>query len=96
MFTKNELPEGWQHLSAEEARAIEAELEREVGKEHVLYQAKVKAIARRVDQDDFLFLAESSEYRLYVVHLTWCQETNPALPHTTHYADKFDFIFNGS
>jgi len=94
MFTENELPEGWYLLGEKESRAMEAELDREVCKEHILYEKKVTAIARREDRDDFLFSAKESEHPLYSVHLTWSKESDPFWPHTTSFVSKLDFIFN--
>ena len=94
MFTENELPDGWCLLGEKESRAMEAELERETCNEHILYQKKVVAIARREDRDDFLFSAKGAEHPLYSVHLTWSQESDPFWPHTTPFVSKSDFIFN--
>lgn len=81
--------EPWVHISYNNT-SFEDELHKEISEKHVLYRLKVKAIAKRIDCDDVLFLINKNEYA--VVHLTWKSksENNPEWPITTiykHYED---------
>jgi predicted CopG family antitoxin len=49
----------------------ETELCKEVSQGHLLFQIKVKAIARRRDRDDVLFEMKSNQYSFALVHITW-------------------------
>jgi hypothetical protein len=66
----NDLLKPWESV---EDQATTAGLERELGAkippDHVLAGKKVRAVARRIDQDDVLFEIEGGGYA--VVHLTW-------------------------
>jgi hypothetical protein len=63
----------------------EAELARETGPGHPLYQTSAKLIARRFDCDDALYQLEDG--RVAMVHLTWiqAQEPDPHWPETCIY-----------
>lgn len=74
----------------------EAELRREVGPGHPLYQAKVTAIAVRGDCDDVLFKVGDREPRYAVVHLTWSSQLEPAgFPTVSFYPTLEDWVENG-
>lgn len=68
---------------------FERELYNEICKDHILYGIKVKAIARRHDCDDVLFLLLNLEPQVAVVHLTYSisKETDPSWPRTKIYGD---------
>lgn len=57
------------------------ELAREMPPGHVLHGRRLRAVARRVDDDDVAFEVEGAG--LCVVHLTWRVETDPGWPWTT-------------
>src|SRR5258706_9286644 len=63
------LPDGWHDCGATSA-ALAAELERELGPGHRLFEKRVKPIARRHDCDDALF-AIIGAAGVAMVHLTW-------------------------
>ena len=63
-------PDGWEQIAPDERLALEAELEREVGRGHSLYSCPVEAIARRHDCDDVLF-AVAGTSTVAVVHLSY-------------------------
>ena len=62
-------PAGWQPVA--DPAPLEAELARELPIDHVLAGKRVRALARRGDSDDALFLIDESQPALAVVHLTW-------------------------
>lgn len=68
---------------------FERELYNEICKDHILYGKKVKAIARRHDCDDVLFLLLNLEPKVAVVHLTYSisKEMDPSWPRTKIYGD---------
>jgi hypothetical protein len=66
-----------------------AELAREVCCGHILFGAKVEAVALRVDRDDVLFEVQFAGMPLAVVHLTWRTESNPSRP-TTKLFESWD------
>lgn len=70
----------WENVS--DAQRLNVELARELCEGHMLYGRKVHAVARRIDQDDFLFI-EGKE--AFVVHLTWAKESDPAWPTCVRY-----------
>jgi|SRR5579871_5896879 len=49
---------------------------------HVLYGARLRVIAERLDRDDVLVEIEGGQKPLAVVHLTWHKETDPRWPST--------------
>jgi hypothetical protein len=75
-----ELPSGWHRLSQEAAEQFEAELQRELCPNHVLYRVSVQALARLERRDDFLFRIPDSCFAQ--VHLTWKYERDPSWPST--------------
>jgi hypothetical protein len=91
-FAKIVLLEPWSHVH--DGKGLEAELARELPPGHRLFGRKVRAVARRVDRDDFLFVVEpvdrSGPFRAAppewaLVHLTWSKETDPRWPSTEMY-----------
>jgi hypothetical protein len=70
-----------------------AELAREVGRDHALYGKRAIAVARRVDQDDVLFLLPDGPAPLAVVHLTYAgRERSPEWPSTQLYQSLEDWM----
>jgi hypothetical protein len=63
--------------------AFEDQLRKEVPQGHVLHGLVVKIVARREDQDDFLFSLEDG--RFAVVHLSWSDATTAGFPRTEIY-----------
>jgi hypothetical protein len=61
----------WRLVSPKEAKEFEEELQREVCKEHALFNRKAKAVGRRIDCADVLFHLEDAGTQLGVTHLTW-------------------------
>jgi hypothetical protein len=80
-----DLPEGW---VGGDLSALEQQLAREVGRDHVLHGVEVRAVARRHDRDDVVFALPDG--RFAEVHLTWAQdrERDPRWPATVIYADR--------
>ena len=83
------LPQGWVLLDGETAGKLEAELRREVASPHPLFHRPLRAVARREDRDDVLFVPATGESPVHCVHLTWSVETDAKWPHTQSY-DSID------
>ena len=66
------------------ANGLVSELKKETGPKHPLFGRDARAIARRLDCDDVLFVVEPDEYSFAVVHLTWRggEEPDPLWPST--------------
>ena len=64
--------------------AIVAELRREMPESHVLYSAKLDAVAVHVEcgYKDFVFATDSEKHPIAVVHLTYNVESDPHWPST--------------
>lgn len=54
---------------------LSQELYREISKDHILYNKKVNAVARRQDNDDVLFELTDSKNKYAIIHLTWKSKT---------------------
>lgn len=78
-----EFPEPWRAVGRDEACNAEAELRREVCVQHVLARVSAECLARRDDQDEFLFRLHDHASEFAIVHLTWRIEPRPDWPHTT-------------
>jgi hypothetical protein len=74
------LPEGWRSIQEDDRLNVAAELRREIPDGHVLHGVKLTPLGRRVNRDDVLIRATGAPAPLYVVHLTWHAETDPAWP----------------
>ena len=70
--------------------ALERELDRELVAGHVLFGREIRALARRHDRDDVLFVAESPR-QFAVVHLTYARETRPEWPHAMIFGSLQEF-----
>ena len=94
MKPRFELLTPWEPTDPESSDRFEDEYAAEIGKGHPLNGVPVKAIARRMDQDDILFrlLRHLCEYA--VVHLTWSgrEEVDPRWPAFEIYADAPDLM----
>ena len=62
--------------------ALEQELATELPARHILKGVSVRAIARRLDNDDVLFELSGHEKPLAVVHLSYRRESDRQLPWT--------------
>lgn len=67
----------WHHVRAEESERLHAQLLRELGRGHQLFEwrGKCHAIAARQDRDDVLFAL--ADKRVVQVHLTWSKTVQP-------------------
>ncbi|OPY88303.1 MAG: hypothetical protein A4E71_00514 [Smithella sp. PtaU1.Bin162] len=72
----------WMAIEEKTRVSFEKELQKELGEEHPLYQKAVRAIARREDGDDVLFLLDPQTTECAVVHLTWqgCRDFDEKWP----------------
>jgi hypothetical protein len=70
-------PARWYPVDAPMAAALEAELKRELHKEHALYGLQASVLAGRFDRDDALFRVRGKQSLLAEVHLTWRGSTEP-------------------
>lgn len=73
---------------------LEKELEKESGKDHVLFQQKCSSVARRIDKDEVLFQISGHEKSFAVVQLTWSgkTETDGQLPRTELFQDIAEWV----
>ena len=85
-------PVGWQALHYDDIPKFTRELNREVGKQHVLYKTPACALGRKSNSDDFLFQVETNEHQFAAVHLTWSKENETDWPHTQLYSQLEDWI----
>ncbi len=84
--------EPWYPLDRKIAETLEVELKREATGGHPLHNVEVRAIAKRDDRDDALFLTKlGDKIRYAVVHLTWrgAAETSAAYP-SVRFFDSFE------
>lgn len=86
-----DLPKGWVVVDSAMAAKFEAELRRELPAGHQLHGRALRAIARRDDRDDVLFVPIVPGASVYRVHLTWSVETDPRWPWTEVYDSVDDF-----
>lgn len=86
------LPEQWTELG-ENGESVLKELQKEISKNHLLYNKKCIPLAKRLDQDDVLFSIPDIN-KFAVVHLTWGdkEELDPMYPITTVYESVDDFL----
>lgn len=86
------LPEDWMPLPADDARDTLAELRREIPAGHVLADRKLFPVARHRGRDDVLLRTSGPDPTLWVVHLTWRTESDPAWPHARSFHDVAAFV----
>jgi len=63
----NDFLEPWQKT---DQKIFEEELKKEISPKHTLFGKKLTVIARRLDQDEYLFEIDNED-RFAQVHLTW-------------------------
>ncbi len=85
--------EPWESID-ENSHVFEQELQKELQKSHILFGEHLRAIGRRVDNDDYLFEIIETK-KLAVVHLTWNgknEETSlyPLTEIYNHWTDVFE------
>jgi hypothetical protein len=85
-----QLPEAWIAVNGEIAAKLVAELHREMPVSHQLHGLHVRAVARRLDRDAVLYDSED-DAQVFLVHLTWSMQRDPAGPWTETYRDLDDF-----
>jgi hypothetical protein len=88
--------EPW-HSIEEGSKQLEQEVYNEFGENHLLHGSKLKAIARRYDQDDVLFQILDDTKRYAVIHLTWSgsQEMDGKWPSTKIFSDIHEWVISG-
>jgi hypothetical protein len=76
---------------------LEKELYLELGINHPLFGRKLRALARRQDCDDVLFVGDEEPGCIAVVHLTWSRppEQYPPYPRTTMFKSMDAWIEYG-
>lgn len=96
-FDRSVWLEPWEaFLSASRRLTFEAELRKEVGRRHALFDCRerARALAHRGDCDDALFLIEGESPYLAQVHLTWrgVPEFDPRWPSTQSFATFEEWV----
>lgn len=88
-----EWPEPWFAL-ADDGAPFLAELRREVRSGDPLSGPEVRAVARRDDRDDVLFMLPNAATPLALVHLTWSgrPDLHPGFPSTVWFTTLTDFL----
>ncbi len=76
-------------MAAEQASALERELDRELCDTHALVRSTRRAVTKRTDCDDVLFVVDGTRWA--IVHLTWTVESDPRWPPTTFLPDLRSF-----
>ena len=79
----------------DDGSGLVSELEKELPKNHTLSGGTFRAVARRHDCDDVLFLVERGEKQeLAIVHLTWTglRESDPYYPATEVFKSMEELI----
>jgi hypothetical protein len=91
-----ELLEPWLEVMTE-AQQLENELAAELGPQHPLRGRRMRALARRQDRDDVLFVSVDDPLVIAVVHLTYANrpELDSHWPGTTFYDSMQDWIERG-
>ena len=83
--------EPWVPVADQDREGMERELTHELAAGHVLFGRKARAIGRRNDQDDVLFVVDGPR-QFAVVHLTYARETRPEWPHTIVFESVQEFV----
>ena len=84
-----DLVEPWIEIDAEDVVLLEAEFVREIAEGHELWGRQAKALARRTDRDDVLFVHDQG---FSVVHLTYTSGERPPVPSTVTYLTWREFV----
>ena len=68
-----------------------AELKKEIGKDHFLYDKKIEAVAKCESNDDVLYVTENGlgEDVYYIFHLTYSKHNSDKFPQYEEFADIF-------
>ena len=74
-------------IKLESPELFEAQLTKEVHREHLLFAVPAKAIARVDGDDDYLFSLLDGSGRVAVVYLSFGESVGPGWPWTTLYSD---------
>lgn len=74
------------------AAKIAERLKKDLPNGHVLSGLELKAVAKRIDQDDVLFEVFGGDQPLAVVHITWKRETDPQWPSTRFFQNWDEWI----
>ncbi len=85
--------EPWMPEFDEEGQLAE-ELRKVVCDRNFLFGVNVRAVGRRIDCDDVLFVTDDPHRPIAVVHLTWKFETDPTWPFTNIYKGWQGWIEN--
>ncbi len=88
----SDLLDPWTAVSS--GGALERELAAELPHNHILHGIAVRAIARRLDNDDVLFELTGHQKPLAVVHLSYRREQDPQLPWTVLFDSWEDWVEN--
>ena len=86
------LPEGWHCPTSEERDLLLAELQRELPKDHLLFNIPVSAYASAGGIDDVLYRHSDDPDRFTVIHLSWLGRTEINSLHPTV---EYDGTFAG-
>jgi len=74
------------------AAKIAERLKKDLPKGHALSGLELKAVAKRVDQDDVLFEVLGGDQPLAVVHVTWQREADPRWPSTKFFRSWDEWV----
>ncbi|MDE7372903.1 MAG: hypothetical protein K2N18_02460 [Clostridia bacterium] len=71
--------------------ALVAELKKEIGKEHFLYDKKIWAVAKCESNDDVLYVTGNGKGAdiYYIFHLTYSKHNSDGFPQCEEFADIF-------
>lgn len=78
-------PEGWRALHYDDIPKITRELNREICKKHILYNAPACALGRQSNTGHFLFQVDAENHKFAWIHLTWRKELDPTWPNIKLY-----------
>lgn len=75
---------------------LDAELRKEMAPGHVLATRAARAVGRRCDNDDVLYVLDANGPAYAVVHLSWRlgREKHPVWPATRLFVDAHDVMAN--
>jgi len=88
--------EPWIEVTSD-APGLQRQLAAELGNHHSLKGREMRAVARRQDCDDVLFISIDEPRVVAVVHLTWVSRpgTDPKWPWTIFFDSLDDWIVRG-
>ena len=71
--------------------ALVAELKKEIGEEHFLYDRKIRAVAKCKSNDDVLYVTGNGKEMdiYYIFHLTYSKHNSDGFPRCEKFADIF-------